>query len=250
MKTVLSDNEVIRTCNLHIAVRSAIGNKSIVWQDFVRIDKVYENFKKLNYEWKNPLYQDIPLPDTLQEFKALYFDKEELVSTVQLDNTDENDMPTQSTSYQATNITDAHVDSISDNIDTQSCDIEPGTYQKSFNPSFGNNDIEPVGVDKASDQQDLSTINDSIEFPLIETSAVEGSSNSFLTRASVEDMMSYDQCTIMDMNRDKVEEEITSYWTKARIDGQPLKSHVERDLDLMCFQMENMAKMIQVDKYQ
>ena len=37
------------------------------------------------------------------------------------------------------------------------------------------------------------------------------------------------------MNRDKVEEEITSYWTKARIDGQPLKSHVERDLDLMCF---------------
>ena len=62
--------------------------------------------------------------------------------------------------------------------------------------------------------------------------------------------MSYDQCTIMDMNRDKVEEEITSYWTKARIDGQPLKSHVERDLDLMCFQMENMAKMIQVDKYQ
>ena len=117
-------------------------------------------------------YQDIPLPDTLQEFKALYFDKEELVSTVQLDNTDDNDMPTQSTSYQATNITDAHVDSISDNIDTQSFDIEQGTYQKSFYPSFGNNDIEPVNVDKASDQQDLSTINDSIEFPLIETSAV------------------------------------------------------------------------------
>ena len=50
LKTVLSDNEVIRTCNLHIAVRSAIGNKSIVWQDFVRIDKVYENLKKLKYE--------------------------------------------------------------------------------------------------------------------------------------------------------------------------------------------------------
>ena len=72
LQNVLSDEEVLRTGNMHIAVRTAINKSDIVWEDVVRIDAVYRALKALKYDMKNELYANIPLPRTFDEFKTIY----------------------------------------------------------------------------------------------------------------------------------------------------------------------------------
>ena len=67
---VLQDEEVIRTKNLNIAVRTGLSeNKKVVWQDIINIESVFESLKLFKYTYKHPAYQNIPLPQTLEAFR-------------------------------------------------------------------------------------------------------------------------------------------------------------------------------------
>ena len=72
----MQDEEVFRTNTFHIAVRTDIKPNKIVWQDIVRIDKVYAALKTLKYKLKNPHYLAMQLPESLAEFKQLLIDRE------------------------------------------------------------------------------------------------------------------------------------------------------------------------------
>ena len=70
------DENIIQSNVIHLAVRSGIKKgKKIIWEDLVRIDKVYEALKVLKYDLKNPHYQKIKLPETLQLFRDQYKEK-------------------------------------------------------------------------------------------------------------------------------------------------------------------------------
>ena len=71
LHNVLKDDEVFRTSHLRIAVRTGMGNKKVVFEDIVNIQSVYEALKSLKYTYKNPLYKDLPISETIDEFRSL-----------------------------------------------------------------------------------------------------------------------------------------------------------------------------------
>ena len=74
LEHVLKDDEVIRTSQLRIAVRTGLSNKLIIFEDIVDIQHVYDALRSLKFDYKNPLYQNINLPDTVEEFRKIIDD--------------------------------------------------------------------------------------------------------------------------------------------------------------------------------
>ena len=236
LATVLQDDEVFRTNYMRIAVRTGLGNRNVIFESIVDIPKVYNALKIFKYDYKNPLYANLPLPETLEEFRVQI--AKESIHVIETDSLVEIEMAeadvevadnsTSSTSanlaYLSPSRNSAHLSPplvlpCNPVLPSSPCNLDHRS------PPCNPADASLSGSNYVTLSHDNSTHASDSEKP----------ARSMLTHVTLDDLEQYANCTIIPLGNHRIPTPASDLYKFERVEGTPMRPYLVKDMDVRCY---------------